>query len=102
MVSELRRSPYKPKISILASRERLCVNQSVFDAKDGGSLRQRCRHAVKHKTCEHHVRLSDPDLAVSLHEQLMPEGSECGGAFDMEDLIAFGKNNTGYVLLVAR
>ena len=69
-IKELRRTPYRPVMAVLGSREAgLCVNSQVLHGADhDGQVRQGCRRARQQKSCEFHEGLSSlqlPDLAMA-------------------------------------
>lgn len=43
MVASLQKTPYRPRITVLGSRERLCINQEIRQGQKGTSLNNLCR-----------------------------------------------------------
>ena len=90
-IKELRRTPYRPVVAVLGSREAgLCVNwQVVHGADHDGQVRQRCRQARQQKSCEFHQGLSSPalpDLAMAKLRANEP--------WDIEDAASFANATT--------
>eukprot|EP00929_Paragymnodinium_shiwhaense_P107256 TRINITY_DN73339_c0_g1_i2.p1 TRINITY_DN73339_c0_g1~~TRINITY_DN73339_c0_g1_i2.p1 ORF type:complete len:1103 (-),score=178.03 TRINITY_DN73339_c0_g1_i2:710-3907(-) len=89
VVSELSRSPYKPTMAVIGSREAgLCINADVSSSRTVGqqSVRQACRKARRSGGCSFYQGLSKTDL---------PEesctGLRQGRAWDIEDIAGFGR-----------
>ena len=44
MVSSLKKTPYRPRMCVLASRDRMCINKDLRDKKKGANINQACRN----------------------------------------------------------
>ena len=84
-MKELRRTPYRPVVAVLGSREAgLCVNSQVLQSADNdGQIRQACRHARQHKSCQFHAGLLSSDLPQLAAAKLRTE------PWDIEDAAQF-------------
>lgn len=82
VVKELKNTVYKPTISILGSREQLCVNEEV--KRLGGSLQNHaCGELTKNRSCRFKNNLEDVSRGGG--------NSEAAPIMDIEDLVAHGK-----------
>ena len=50
-VSELKNTSYKPKISVLGSRDQMCINQSVTRLEDNNAKVYACRVKISSRSC---------------------------------------------------
>jgi regulator of telomere elongation helicase 1 len=81
LVNELRRTPYRPKITVLASREQYCINSVVISnatALSHGNKNTACKEAVEKGRC-HYFR----NVAM-----LRPADGEI---LDVEDIVSRGR-----------
>ena len=58
VISELKRSGYTPRVSVLGSREQLCVNPSVSRLNEGAQTNE-CRRLCKSRACLYKRNLDD-------------------------------------------
>jgi len=91
VIAELRRTPYRPKIAVLGSRESgLCIHPEVMEvahvAGSQASVRTTCRKLRQCGSCSFHQRLGQPGYAEQAVREL--RGQEL---WDIEDAAAFGK-----------
>ena len=86
-IRELKRTPYRPIMAVLGSREAgLCIKEEVLQsAEDDGQLRHACRQARRQKTCSFHEGLASPGVPEIIQARL--RGSE---PWDIEDMAQFG------------
>lgn len=86
-IRELKRTPYRPIMAVLGSREAgLCIKEEVLQsAADDGQLRHACRQARRQKTCSFHEGLASPGVPEIIQARL--RGSE---PWDIEDMAQFG------------
>ena len=124
-VKELRRSPYRPVMTVLASRKRLCIHDAVTNSDDRSvfNLSQMCRAARRGNrrnngtttegggggeervsTCRHWKTLGETEYGVELRKELLPSSlmnakktnkETNQGCHDIEDLREFGSANNG-------
>lgn len=79
VVSELRRTSYSPKISVLGSREQLCINERLSSQK-GSALNHNCNVMNAQRKCFYKNNLDlYKDVAPSL--------------LDIEQLVSLGKKD---------
>ena len=85
-MKELRRTPYRPVVAVLGSREAgLCVNSRVLESADNdGQIRQACRQARQQKSCQFHTGLLSSELPQLAYAKL-----RANEAWDIEDAAAF-------------
>jgi len=95
-MKELRRTPYRPVVAVLGSREAgLCVNPQVLQSADNdGQIRQACRQARQQKSCQFHTGLMSSDLPQLATAKLRTE------LWDIEDAAHFAvaSNSCPYYL----
>lgn len=95
-MKELRRTPYRPVVAVLGSREAgLCVNPAVLQSADNdGQIRQACRQARQQKSCQFHSGLLSSDLPELAANKLR------GELWDIEDAAQFAmaSNSCPYYL----
>ena len=95
-MKELRRTPYRPVVAVLGSREAgLCVNPAVLQSADNdGQIRQACCHARQQKSCQFHSGLLSSDLPELAANKLR------GEPWDIEDAAQFAmaSNSCPYYL----
>ncbi|CAK9096983.1 Regulator of telomere elongation helicase 1 [Durusdinium trenchii] len=85
-MKELERTPYRPVVAALGSREAgLCVNSQVLESADNeGQIRQACRQARQQKSCQFHSGLLSSELPRLAFSKL--RGNEI---WDIEDAAEF-------------
>ncbi len=79
-LAEVKNTVYKPKISVLGSRDQLCVDETVKMASSGAKS-SLCKASVKKRICEYHENVDSPLILKELNDQIM----------DIEELIEFGQ-----------
>nr|KAJ3421948.1 hypothetical protein HK105_001750 [Polyrhizophydium stewartii] len=93
-IRELReKTPYRPKISTLASREHYCINPAV---RRTGSINEECMARLDAEDCVHFLRVRNLQGQV---ESLVHTQS---GIWDIEDLVSMGKRTKGCPYYAAR
>ena len=116
VVNELRRSPYRPVMTVLASRKRLCIHKDVVGKNQSNfDITSICRNArrggrnvgsssggsgdstINVNNCVHWKNIGDEDYAKGIHQQLLPSRSpnDTGGVIDIEGLKEFGSAEKG-------
>ncbi|KAJ3117002.1 Regulator of telomere elongation helicase 1 [Phlyctochytrium bullatum] len=86
-VGEVRHVGYRPRVSVLSSRDHLCVNPTVRLAKGSAAERAAlCRRAVERKTCKFHANFEQ-------FKSTFMAGAADGPppVADLEDLFKFGE-----------
>ncbi|CAM6128768.1 unnamed protein product [Calypogeia fissa] len=83
VIRELKATSYRPKMTVLGSREQMCINPDVQSMR-GRVQNHACRTLVKGRKCHHHNRV--PDYMKS-HPGLGDE------PVDIEDLVSIGKKH---------
>ncbi|KXS22013.1 DNA repair helicase [Gonapodya prolifera JEL478] len=137
-VRELRNTGYRPRTAVLASREQLCLDDTVREARSNAARASMCRQKVAKKECRWHAGVesvakrgwtedrtslsgtNSSEFATAL--QLLsggPDGNEMsssdafqsngvkhGGTpsplMDIEDLVAFGRENSACPYFLSR
>jgi regulator of telomere elongation helicase 1 len=85
VIKELKRSSYSDaRVSVLGSREQMCVNDAVKVNK-GPRLSTMCRQAVKAKNCSAHAKVHAVKTELEIDARTKPRP-----VMDIEDLIKFG------------
>mmetsp|Transcript_563 Transcript_563/g.1795 ORF Transcript_563/g.1795 Transcript_563/m.1795 type:complete len:1088 (-) Transcript_563:24-3287(-) len=95
VVAELRKTPYRPKIAVLGSRESgLCIHPEVVEvahvAGNQASVRSTCRKLRQCGSCSFHQRLAQPGYAEDAVRELRGEV-----LWDIEDAANFGQSAGG-------
>ena len=86
VIQELRMTPYRPRTSVLGSRQQLCVNEKVRGLQGAAQL-YGCNSLTSRKMCAPRERVQD--YAKGLVE------SEVGKVMDIEDLLETGNSGHG-------
>jgi len=87
VAKELKRSGYKCKLSVLASRDQMCIHDKVSKLS-GASLTAACRLKVKHDKCHFRNTLANFDYRwFKEHKWFRDE------ILDIEELVALGKEH---------
>lgn len=86
VIQELKNTPYRPRMSILGSRNQMCINQEAHQADRGGQLNMICSMLRNSKRCVYGSR------AKEVAGQLSRTISE---PFDIEDIVKLGKEHRG-------
>ena len=74
---------YSPTVSVLASREQLCIDKHVMEVESNAAKTAVCRQKVKQRMCGHYIGFEqstvDPkSLGVMDIEDLVRHGNEAG------------------------
>ncbi|XP_068180728.1 regulator of telomere elongation helicase 1 isoform X2 [Antennarius striatus] len=83
VVSELKNTSYRPKVSVLGSREQLCINPEVMRQESNHVKVHMCRNKVSTRSCVFYnnteEKSTDRDLVTSI--------------LDVEDLVKYGNKH---------
>jgi regulator of telomere elongation helicase 1 len=86
VISELRRSGYTPKMTIMASREQLCINDRISRTLRGGALNHACSKMSAQRSCMYKNNLENYSGGA--------EGAGSGAPIlDIENLVSQGKQD---------
>jgi regulator of telomere elongation helicase 1 len=86
VVSELRRSGYTPRMTIMASREQLCINDRISNTLRGGALNHACNKLSAQRSCMFKNNLENYSGGA--------EGSGSGSPIlDIESLVNLGRQD---------
>jgi len=103
VVAELKRSPYKPSMCILASRGHYCIHSAVKDSPDRDAL---CNDMREHSRSGGHgcsFNYKDADLRL---QRKVATGRDAKfpdlPLYDIEDLVALGKRSSACPYFAAR
>ena len=80
VIRELRSTAYRPRISVLGSRQQLCVHPEVSKLR-GAAQNCACQKLVAAKACPYHMRVMEHKYDKEL----------AGGLMDIEDLCKHGQ-----------
>lgn len=107
VIGELRRTTYRPKIAIVASRDQMCIHPNVKELTNSSTQSAACNRLTKKKACEFHARVpealnhlkkrpgSDNSTSNSNNNQAKDkdsmeyDGNNNKEIMDMEDIIEF-------------
>eukprot|EP00958_Prasinococcus_capsulatus_P010947 scaffold1074_cov409-Prasinococcus_capsulatus_cf.AAC.19 len=93
VVRELKKTKYRPKLSILASREQLCTHKTVAQLR-GNVQNQVCRSTVNAGDCSFHGQLQNY-LGGN-------DGDHKTQIMDIEDMVSFGRQQNICPFYLAR
>ncbi|XP_072959072.1 regulator of telomere elongation helicase 1 homolog [Typha angustifolia] len=82
VIRELKTSNYRPKMTVLGSREQMCIHDEVRQIQ-GRAQNSACQYVCRKRLCRHHSRVSE---YMKNHHGL---GNE---PFDIEDLVNIGRS----------
>lgn len=85
VIRELKASNYRPKMSVLGSREQMCIHDQVRLFR-GRAQTTACQYVCKKRRCNHYSRVSG---YMKNHNELANE------PFDIEDLVNLGRRPEG-------
>eukprot|EP01133_Synstelium_polycarpum_P004349 gene4349-5078_t len=85
LTSELARTPYRPNMCVLASRDHYCVNPKLADVS---KKKERCKKAVKDRECRYHKKEGNYVMSTS---GKFRSGGEMQ-VWDIEDLLNEGRD----------
>jgi regulator of telomere elongation helicase 1 len=78
-VSEIKNTKYKPTVSVLGSRDQLCIHPEVKLAPSGTKT-SKCKIAVKKQKCSYYAEQDNPIHFHTIKHEVM----------DIEDLVSYG------------
>lgn len=93
VIQELKNTPYRPRMTILGSRNQMCINQEARKADRGGQLNMICGMLRKSKRCSYGARAKE--VANWLPGVLKEP-------FDIEDIVNMGKEHKACPYFVTR
>jgi regulator of telomere elongation helicase 1 len=83
VISELRKTSYRPKLAVVGSREQLCTNPAVKKLQSNSAMTTVCGQLVKRNSCEMHGRVHDATKRLEM--------ARAGGdLLDIEDIVKLG------------
>jgi regulator of telomere elongation helicase 1 len=86
VINELRRSGYTPKMTIMASREQLCINDRISRTLRGGALNHACNKMSAQRSCMFKNNLENYSGGA--------EGAGSGAPIlDIENLVSQGRQD---------
>eukprot|EP01122_Echinamoeba_exundans_P003903 TRINITY_DN13950_c0_g1_i1.p1 TRINITY_DN13950_c0_g1~~TRINITY_DN13950_c0_g1_i1.p1 ORF type:complete len:983 (+),score=165.37 TRINITY_DN13950_c0_g1_i1:153-3101(+) len=88
-ISELRRSAYRPYMSVLGSRDHLCIHPQISKLSSAGTKEQECKKLITAEPTRCGMELKSEYLAES-PELRPPKGSM--QVWDVEDIVDLGKS----------
>ncbi|XP_044173590.1 regulator of telomere elongation helicase 1-like [Acropora millepora] len=91
-VQELKNTIYRPKVSIIGSREQLCVNNDVLKQETNSAKVHMCRAKVQARTCHFYNNLEGNKANKDFTQ----------GILDIEDLVELGKKHRACPYYMAR
>lgn len=83
VIGELRSTAYRPKMSVLASRQQMCVHRDISKLA-GTAQNMACKAAVAARSCRHFIAV---DAYLQSHGGLSSE------PLDIEDLVYLGRSS---------
>lgn len=101
VVKELSSTVYRPKISVIGSREQLCINPAVKAIGNSNAQQALCQQLVKKKGCQHYTKVGE---ALG-HYKAVTCPTERGVSpklMDIEDLVKFGQAHQACPYFLAR
>ncbi|KAA8490889.1 Regulator of telomere elongation helicase 1 [Porphyridium purpureum] len=85
VVSELRNTSYRPRLSVLGSREQTCIHETVSKLK-GPMMRHECRKIVSQRKCSYRNAV-DGEAGKNATEEAIV------GMADIEELVDIGRSH---------
>ncbi|GAU92233.1 hypothetical protein RvY_04341 [Ramazzottius varieornatus] len=84
VMQELKRTGYnKSKVSVLGSREQMCIHEDVQRLPNNPAKNRACRDKVKARRCKYYMNLEEKMDSLALNP-----------VSDIEELISYGKRHT--------
>ena len=83
VVKELKNTIYKPKISVLGSRDQLCLHPKVMNIENSMAKIHTCRAKVKDRSCVHYTNV-DKKINDTIFNEIL----------DIEELVSVSKEKT--------
>jgi len=98
VIKELKATSYRPKVSILGSRQQLCVNPQVLKAPTQTARRNLCDAKVKERKCSYFLKVEGYDYyglknTKRITNERLKEETE-NVIRDIEDLCSLGRKQT--------
>lgn len=98
VIRELKRTPYKPKMAVLAAKQHYCINTH---ARRQSSLEEACEDLLKEGNCKY-SRGVQGLIHCSPDSSSIPESSSWSGVHDIEDLTRLGSRRRACPYYVSR
>lgn len=95
VVRELATTVYRPKISVVGSREQLCIHPSVKNVGSNTAQQALCQQLVKKRSCSYHQKVPESVPAFQ-------SACQAGKLFDIEELVKFGQSHQACPYFVSR
>lgn len=89
VVSELRKTSYRPKLAIVGSREQLCTNPAVKELKSNAAMTAVCGQLVRKNSCEQYARIGEAQNRLNF----LRTTGEAASLMDIEDLVRLGNSH---------
>lgn len=83
VVNELKNTIYKPKVSVLGSRDQLCLHPKVMKIENNMAKIHTCRAKVKERSCVHYTNV-DKKINDAIFGEIL----------DIEELVSVSKEKT--------
>lgn len=83
VISELKRTAYSPKISVLGSRDQLCLLPEVNSVSSSGVQNNLCRHKVQNKKCGYYTGYEAQIPSIKAKQE--------SSIIDIENLVQLGR-----------
>ncbi|KAM4692012.1 regulator of telomere elongation helicase 1 [Rhinophrynus dorsalis] len=80
VISELKRTMYRPKVCVLGSREQLCIHPEVKKQESNHAKVHMCRSKVSNRTCHYYNNVEEKSTEKDLTNHIL----------DIEDLVKSG------------
>ncbi|KAF3696430.1 Regulator of telomere elongation helicase 1 [Channa argus] len=83
VINELKNTSYRPKVSLLGSREQLCINQEVMRQESNHVKVHMCRGKVSTRSCVYYNNVEEKSTDRDLVNSIL----------DVEDLVKYGNKH---------
>ena len=83
VVNELKNTIYKPKVSVIGSRDQLCLHPKVMKVENSMAKIHTCRAKVKDRSCVHYTNV-DKKINDAVFNEIL----------DIEELVSVSKEKT--------
>lgn len=91
-ISQLKDTQYKPRVSILGSREQMCVHPEVMKAESNAAKVHMCRAKVSSRLCHYYNNVDHKKQNEEFSSKIL----------DIEDLVTLGKKHKACPYYLAR
>lgn len=71
-VKELKATVYNPTVSVLASREQLCIDKHVMEVESNAAKTAVCRQKVKQRMCGHYIGFEQSTVVSAFPRRTSP------------------------------